>query len=127
MNTLSNQTASESALDKRDYTPHTPFHESRPPTVTGQCAQVLRVIRERQPVPSFELTANRAIPECADRVHDLRTKGFNVITVIQPEFRFRGSIRCSVALYAMGTPKWPESVFLAALQAARQRGLFDDC
>jgi hypothetical protein len=127
MDALPNQTASESARDKRDYTPQTIILASKPPMVTGQCAQVLRIIRERQPVPSFELTANLAIPECAARVHNLRAKGFNVITVIQPEFEFRGRIRRNVALYSMGTPEWPAPGFLAAPETARQRGLFDDC
>ena len=83
-----------------------------PPMVFGQCAAVLQVIRERQPVPSFELTANLAIPEAAARIHDLRAKGFNVLTVIQPEFQFRGVIRRNVALYSMGTPEWPAPGFL---------------
>ena len=87
-------------------------NHDRPPMVTGQCADVLQVIRERQPVPSFELTANLAIPEAAARIHDLRAKGFNVLTVIEPEFEFRGVIRRNVALYSMGTPEWPAPGFL---------------
>ena len=86
-------------------------NHDRPPMVTGQCADVLQVIRERQPVPSFELTANLAIPEAAARVHDLRAKGFNVLTVILPEFEFRGVIRRNVALYSLGTPEWPAPDF----------------
>ncbi|MEF8723169.1 MAG: helix-turn-helix domain-containing protein [Candidatus Accumulibacter delftensis] len=127
MNALPNQTASESTLDKCDYTPQTIIPASKPPIVTGQCAQVLRIIREHQPAPSFELTANLAIPKCAARVHDLRAKGYNIITAIQPEFEFRGAIRRNVALYSMGTPEWPAPGFLAAPETARQRGLFDDC
>ncbi|TMQ76814.1 hypothetical protein ACCUM_3946 [Candidatus Accumulibacter phosphatis] len=80
--------------------------------VTGQCADVLQVIRERQPVPSFELTANLAIPEAAARVRDLRAKGFNILTVILPEFEFRGVIRRNVALYSLGVPEWPAPGFL---------------
>ena len=80
--------------------------------VTGQCADVLQVIRERQPVPSFELTANLAIPEAAARVHDLRAKGFNILTVILPEFEFRGVIRRNVARYSLGVPEWPRPGFL---------------
>ncbi|MCM8600059.1 MAG: helix-turn-helix domain-containing protein [Candidatus Accumulibacter sp.] len=87
-------------------------NHDRLPLVTGQCAEVLQVIRERQPVPSFELTANLAIPEAAARVHDLRTKGFNILTVIQSEFEFRGVIRRNVALYSMGSPEWPAPGFL---------------
>ena len=83
-----------------------------PPMVTGQCADVLQVIRERQPVPSFELTATLAIPEAAARVHDLRAKGFNILTAILPKFEFRGVIRHKVAQYSMGTPEWPRPGFL---------------
>ncbi len=92
-----------SAVDKRD---------STPPIVTGQCAEVLQVIRERAPVASFELTANLAIPEAAARIHELRAKGFNVLTVIEPEFEFRGVIRRNVARYSLGTPEWPAPGFL---------------
>ncbi|WP_138678116.1 helix-turn-helix domain-containing protein [Candidatus Accumulibacter phosphatis] len=87
-------------------------NHDRPPMVTGQCADVLQVIRERQPVPSFELTANLAIPEAAARVRDLRAKGFNILTVILPEFEFRGVIRRNVALYSLGVPEWPAPGFL---------------
>lgn len=83
-----------------------------PPVVTGQCAEVLQLIRERQPVPSFELTANLAIPEAAARIHDLRAKGYNIMTTILPEFEFRGVIRRNVARYSMGTPEWPAPGFL---------------
>ena len=88
-------------------------NHDRPPMVAGQCADVLQVIRERQPVPSFELTANLAIPEAAARVHDLRAKGFNILTVILPEFEFRGVIRRNVALYSLGAPEWPAPGFLS--------------
>ena len=80
-----------------------------PPMVTGQCAEVLALIRQHQPLLSFELTANHAIPEAAARVHDLRAKGFNILTTIQSEVVFRGVIRHNVALYSMGTPEWSPS------------------
>lgn len=82
------------------------------PIVTGQMAEVLEVIRRQQPVPSFELTANLAIPESAARIHDLRSKGYNILTVIEPKFQFRGVIRRNVALYSLGTPEWPAPGFL---------------
>jgi hypothetical protein len=72
------------------------------------------------------MTADYAIPEAAARVHDLRAKGFHVITTILPEFEFRGTVRRNVAVYSLGTPEWPAPGFLAAPQAARQRGLFDE-
>lgn len=82
------------------------------PIVSGQCAQVLELIRRHQPLLSLELTANHAIPEAAARVHDLRSLGFNVITTIVPEIIFRGVTRRKVAKYSLGTPEWPRPEFL---------------
>ncbi len=83
-----------------------------PPMITGQCAEVLHLLRTLQPVPSFILTADHAIPEAAARIHDLRAKGFNVLTTILPEFEFRGVIRRNVGMYSIGTPEWPAPGFL---------------
>lgn len=85
-----------------------PDNKPTPPMVTGQCAQVLGLIREQQPVLSFTLTADYAIPETAARVHDLRRMGFNVITSIHPAVEFRGVIRRNVASYSLGSPEWPQ-------------------
>lgn len=82
------------------------------PTVRGQCAQVLELIRRHQPILSFELTANHAIPEAAARVHDLRALGFNVQTRIVGAVEFRGRIRRCCAFYSIGTPEWPRPEFL---------------
>ncbi|WP_291993293.1 helix-turn-helix domain-containing protein [Candidatus Accumulibacter sp. ACC003] len=73
---------------------------------------MLGIIREQGPVPSFELTANRAIPKAAARIHGLRARGFNVLTVILAEFEFRCTVRRNVAIYSMGTPEWPAPGFL---------------
>ena len=100
-----NRAGSRSAFDSPHFTAVRPI-------VTGQMAEVLEVIRRQQPVPSFELTANLAIPEAAARVHDLRNRGYNILTVIQPEFEFRGAVRRNVALYSLGTPEWPAPGFL---------------
>ena len=81
------------------------------PFVDGQCAEVLSILR-KGPVLSFVLTADYAIPEAAARICDLRAKGFNVITNIQPAIVFRGKIRKRVALYSLGHPEWPRSGFL---------------
>jgi hypothetical protein len=81
------------------------------PHVTGQCAEVLEIIRQRQPVLSFVLTADHAIPEAAARVHNLRCMGFNIRTTIVPEIEFRGRIRRGAALYSLGTPEWPRPGF----------------
>ena len=81
------------------------------PFVDGQCAEVLSILR-KGPVLSFVLTADYAIPEAAARVHDLRAKGFNVITNIQSEVVFRGRIRKRAAFYSLGHPEWPRPGFL---------------
>ena len=78
----------------------------KPPKITGQCAQVLNLIRQFQPVLSLELTANHAIPETAARVHDLRAAGWNVLTTIHPTVIFRGVERRNVASYSLGAPEW---------------------
>ena len=97
-----NRAASDTALDR---------HYRTPPQVTGQCAQVLNLIRERQPIISFDLTCTEIIPEAAARVHDLRCMGFNILTTIHPAVEFRGVIRRNVASYSLGTPEWPQPGF----------------
>ena len=84
----------------------------KPPIVTGQCAQVLTLIRQHQPLLSFVLTADHAIPEAAARVHDLRGMGWNIITRIVPSVKFRGRIRRNAALYSLGVPEWPYPGFV---------------
>ena len=81
------------------------------PMVDGQCAEVLSILRQR-PTVSFEFTAERAIPQVAARVFNLKEKGFNVITEILPEIVFRGRVRKHVALYYLGNPEWPRPGFL---------------
>lgn len=83
------------------------------PLVTGQCAEVLSLIRKHGPILSLDLTANHAIPETAARVHDLRAKGFNIITEIVPVVVFRGRERQKVARYSLGCPEWPSPDYLA--------------
>ncbi len=82
------------------------------PLVTGQCAEVLSLIRQHQPLLSFVLTADHAIPEAAARVHDLRRRGFHIITRIIPQVRFRGRVRRNAAFYSLGVPEWPAPGFL---------------
>jgi hypothetical protein len=81
---------------------------TKTPTVGGQNAEVLALIRQHQPILSFTLTADHAIPETAARVHDLRGMGFNIITRIVPEVTFRGRVRRNAALYSLSTPEWSE-------------------
>lgn len=82
------------------------------PLVSGQCAQVLNLIRQHQPLLSFAMTADHAIPEAAARVHDLRAAGWNILTTIRPAVEFRGHVRRNVASYSLGTPEWPAPGFL---------------
>ena len=89
-----------------------------PPIVTGQCLQVLSLLRQNGALLSLNLTADLAIPEAAARIHDLRAKGFNVITTIQNEVIFRGCLRKRVAKYSLGTPEWPSPVYLQNAGAA---------
>ncbi len=95
--------------------------DHRPPDVTGQCAEVLELLRTEGAVLSFRMTAELAIPEAAARVHDLRGMGFHVQTTILPEVEFRGRIRRNVALYSLGVPSWPAPGFLAG-DMGRQAG-----
>lgn len=88
------------------------------PLISGQCAQVLELIRINQPILSLKLTADHAIPEAAARVHDLRAKGFNIITKILPEVKFRGVIRRNVAAYSLGVPEWMPPLKVGAAATA---------
>lgn len=82
-----------------------------PPATTGQCGQVLNLIRQHQPILSLTITADMAIPECAARVHDLRAAGWSILTTIHPVVLFRGVERRNVASYSLGTPEWPRPGF----------------
>ena len=95
-----------SARDKRH------FNLLAAPVVSGQCAQVLELIRKHQPLLSLIMTADHAIPEAAARVHDLRSMGFNIQTTIVPEVVFRGRIRRNVAFYSVGNPEFPRPGFV---------------
>lgn len=86
--------------------------DHKPPLVSGQCAEVLELLRAEGAVLSFRMTADLAIPEAAARIHDLRGLGFNVLTTILPEVEFRGRIRRNAALYSLGSPSWPAPGFL---------------
>lgn len=90
------------------------------PIVTGQCAEVLRLIQQHQPIYSLILTADYAIPETAARVHNLRAKGFNVLTTIHPTIVFRGVERHNVASYSMGSPEWPRPGFFDSEHVDRE-------
>lgn len=94
-----------------------------PPTPSGQCARVLNLISEHQPLLSLVLTADHAIPEAAARVHDLRAAGWNILTAIRPVVMFRGIERRNVAAYSLGTPEWPAPGYFEAAADATQLDL----
>lgn len=79
---------------------------SQPPILSGQRAEVLELIRLHQPVLSFVLTADHAIPEAASRIHELRALGFNIISIHHAEVMFRGRIRRNAVSYSLGSPEW---------------------
>lgn len=83
------------------------------PVPTGQCAQVLNLIRRHQPILSLTMTADHAIPEAAARVHDLRAAGWNVRTEIRPVVLFRGVERRNVASYSLGASESPRPGFFS--------------
>ena len=112
MNTPDLPEEKPSAPDKRNCTLQAAIPEALPPVVTGQCADVLHLLRTLQPVPSVVLTADQAIPETAARIDELWAKGYNIMTTILPEFGFRGLVRRNGALYSMGTPEWPVPGFV---------------
>lgn len=89
-----------------------------PIIVTGQCLQVLSLLRQHGALLSLTLTADYAIPETAARIHDLRAKGFNVITTIQNEVTFRGCVRKRVAKYSLGSPEWPSPFYFQNAESA---------
>ena len=109
-----NRAASDTAFNTSNHTQ---------PTPTGQCAQVLSLIEQSQPLISFTLTADHAIPEAAARVHDLRCMGFNILTTMHPAIEFRGQVRRNVASYSLGTPAWPRPGFLESANDSGQHGL----
>ena len=83
------------------------------PLVTGQCAEVLSLIRQHGPVLSLDISVGHAIPELAARVCNLRERGFH--TRIQPQVLFRGKVRRNVAQYSLGNPDWPSPEYSAQL------------
>jgi hypothetical protein len=76
----------------------------------------MALIRQHQPILSFLLTAEHAIPEAAARIHNLRGMGFNILTTIHPTVTFRGVDRRNVASYSLGTPEWPRPGFFDGVE-----------
>ncbi|BAK75346.1 hypothetical protein NH8B_0511 [Pseudogulbenkiania sp. NH8B] len=90
-----------------------PHHRTAtPPAVSGQCAEVLAILRER-PAYNVELKMEYGITESAARVFELIGQGFNIVTMIEPEITYKGRVRRRVARYTLRTPAWPRPGFLS--------------
>ncbi|GGP18150.1 helix-turn-helix domain-containing protein [Silvimonas iriomotensis] len=76
-----------------------------PPTVTGQAAIVLELIRNG-PVTSLQLIVDYTITNASTRITELRRMGFNIETNILKSVTFRGRIRSGIASYTLGKPEW---------------------
>ncbi|HDO1317304.1 helix-turn-helix domain-containing protein [Aeromonas veronii] len=75
------------------------------PTVTGQLAQVLTILRQG-PTSSVEFILEHNILRAQARILELRQKGFNITTHIQAHVLYRGHRYKSMATYVLGLPEW---------------------
>ncbi|MGE6126975.1 MULTISPECIES: helix-turn-helix domain-containing protein [Aeromonas] len=75
------------------------------PTVTGQLAQVLTILRQG-PTSSLEFIHEHNILRAQARILELRQKGFNITTHIQAHVLYRGHRYKSMATYVLGLPEW---------------------
>lgn len=83
------------------------------PIISGQCADVLEIILKRGSVLSLELPTKYAIPQYNARISDLRSKGFHIISNIQPVVEYMGNTHKNVAIFSLGNPIWPSPEHLA--------------
>ena len=79
----------------------------KPPLVSGQCAEVLAMLLEHCPMLAIELPA-MGIPQYCARIHDLRAKGYNIISTIEYDVSYQGRIYSRAARLSLGTPLWGE-------------------
>lgn len=114
--------AASNTADSHDFTSIDQLQgaKTKAPHVTGQCAEVLALIRHHRSLLSFILTADHAIPEAAARIHDLRAMGFHILTTIKAKVIFRGVARRNAAFYSLGSPEWPCPGFLANAEGDEQ-------
>ena len=75
------------------------------PTVTGQLAQVLNILRQG-PVSSLVFAYEHKIMRSSARILELRQKGFNITTQIRQHVQYHGHIYKNTATYALGRPEW---------------------
>ncbi|MCW0507207.1 helix-turn-helix domain-containing protein [Aeromonas piscicola] len=75
------------------------------PTVTGQLAQVLTILRQG-PTSSLEFIHEHNILRAPARIFQLRQKGFNITPHIQPHVLYRDHVYRNTAIYVLGQPEW---------------------
>lgn len=75
------------------------------PTVTGQLAQVLAILRQG-PTSTLEFTYEHNILRSSARILELRQKGFNITPHPQVRVLYRGRIYQNVVTYVLGNPEW---------------------
>ena len=75
------------------------------PTVTGQLAQVLTILR-KGPTSSLDFIYKHNILRAPARILQLRQKGFNITTHIQSHLLYRDHIYKNTATYVLEHPEW---------------------
>ena len=80
-------------------------NSDKPPALTGQHAQVLKVLQEARE-PLLSLSLQRQFPQIGARVHELRVMGFNIMSIKQKPIVFDGVRRIGCVAYALATPNW---------------------
>lgn len=75
------------------------------PTVTGQLAQVLTILRQG-PTSSLEFIHEHNILRAPARIFQLRQKGFNITPHIQSHVLYRDHLYRNTATYVLGQPEW---------------------
>lgn len=75
------------------------------PTVTGQLAQVLVILRQG-PTSTLEFIHEHNILRTSARIFELRQKGFNITPYYQAHALYRGRRYQNVATYVLEHPEW---------------------
>lgn len=79
--------------------------DNKPPILSGQHKQIIVLLKEsREPILSLRL--QRQFPQVGARVHELRSVGFNIISVRQKPLLFDGMRRVGCVAYVLGAPHW---------------------
>lgn len=76
------------------------------PIVSGQCAEVLCLIREHQPILAMALAFEHGIPQYNARISNLRDIGFNIKSTPIDCIVYQGREYRNAVKLSMGTPEW---------------------